>query len=91
MASDAELIKEVARRGEEMERDEERVEHESGIYNLSSETRELRNACLLYTSLLAGRVWSSRWPRWLWYSSLRWRFARRRLWRMQRWLAIVAI
>ena len=44
MASDAELIKEVARRGEEMERDEERVEHESGIYNLSSETRELRNA-----------------------------------------------
>lgn len=27
-----------------MERDEERVEHESGIYNLSSETRELRNA-----------------------------------------------
>lgn len=44
MASDAELIKEVARRGENMERDEERVEHESGIYNLSSETRELRNA-----------------------------------------------
>lgn len=44
MASDAELIKEVARRGEEMERDEERVEHESGIYNLSSETRELRRA-----------------------------------------------
>ena len=44
MASVAELIKEVARRGEEMERDEERVEHESGIYNLSSETRELRNA-----------------------------------------------
>lgn len=44
MASDAELIKEVVRRGEEMERDEERVEHESGIYNLSSETRELRNA-----------------------------------------------
>lgn len=44
MASDDELIKEVARRGEEMERDEERVEHESGIYNLSSETRELRNA-----------------------------------------------
>lgn len=44
MASDAELIKEVARRGEEMERDEGRVEHESGIYNLSSETRELRNA-----------------------------------------------
>lgn len=44
MASDAELIKEVARRGEEMERDEERIEHESGIYNLSSETRELRNA-----------------------------------------------
>lgn len=44
MASDAELIKEVARRGEEMERDEERVEHESGIYNLSSESRELRNA-----------------------------------------------
>lgn len=44
MASDAELIKEVARRDEEMERNEERVEHESGIYNLSSETRELRNA-----------------------------------------------
>lgn len=44
MASDAELIKEVARRGENIERDEERVEHESGIYNLSSETRELRNA-----------------------------------------------
>lgn len=44
MASDAELIKEVARRDENMERDEERVEHESGIYNLSSETRELRNA-----------------------------------------------